>query len=83
MWSYEFPFLLTDPTSLGASVHDLLTLEVFASKWSKQMQRLQDIAATLAILAGLAFMVLAVSPAHAGVLDHQPRPVCFCGGFGD
>ncbi|MGC1575823.1 MAG: hypothetical protein WA813_06800 [Beijerinckiaceae bacterium] len=47
------------------------------------MQRLQDIAATLAILAGLAFMVLAVSPAHAGVLDHQPRPVCFCGGFGD
>ena len=32
------------------------------------MQRLQDIAATFAILAGLALMVLAVSPAHAGCL---------------
>ena len=48
----------------------------------KQMQRLQDIAATLAILAGLALMVLAVSPAHAGMLDHQSRPACV-GGFGD
>jgi hypothetical protein len=46
------------------------------------MQRLQDIAATLAILAGLALMVLAVSPAHAGVLDHQPQPACV-GGFDD